>query len=130
MLARALLIAFGATSDAKQARSFYCGLLGLTAVEETDFALVLDANGTELWLQKVAKMVPPPYTQLGWSATDLAETAALLAKHGIAAERFGFLEQDDLGVWISPGGAHMLWFRDPDGNTLSLTQHPDREHSA
>jgi hypothetical protein len=30
--------------------------------------------------------------------------------------------QDDLGIWSSPSGARVAWFRDPDGNTLSLTQ--------
>jgi len=32
------------------------------------------------------------------------------------------LGQDSDGVWATPDGALVAWFRDPDGNTLSLTQ--------
>jgi catechol 2,3-dioxygenase-like lactoylglutathione lyase family enzyme len=123
MLSGANLVAFAATSDAARARDFYCGLLGLEAREETDFALVLDANGVELRLQKVEQVTPPPFTQLGWQVASIGQAARLLADRGVAPERFGFLEQDELGIWKSPGGALVLWFKDPDGNLLSLTQH-------
>jgi len=39
-------------------------------------------------------------------------------------ERFGFMSQDAQGVWLAPGGARIAWFKDPDGNTLSITQQP------
>jgi hypothetical protein len=32
------------------------------------------------------------------------------------------MSQDALGVWTSPSGAKVAWFKDPDGNNLSLTQ--------
>jgi predicted enzyme related to lactoylglutathione lyase len=32
------------------------------------------------------------------------------------------MEQDDLGIWTTPGGDRIAWFTDPDGNVLSLTQ--------
>ena len=32
------------------------------------------------------------------------------------------LEMLVLGVWKSPSGARVAWFKDPDGHTLSLTQ--------
>jgi predicted enzyme related to lactoylglutathione lyase len=31
--------------------------------------------------------------------------------------------QDKQGIWQSPGGARIAWFKDPDGNTLSISQH-------
>ena len=31
-------------------------------------------------------------------------------------------DQDDDGVWTTPGGDKVAWFADPDGNVLSLTQ--------
>jgi hypothetical protein len=37
-------------------------------------------------------------------------------------ERFEGFPQDDLGVCTFPDGARVAWFKDPDGNTLSLTQ--------
>jgi len=123
MLAGASLVAFGATSDAVRARAFYCDVLGLREVEETGFALVLDANGTELRLQKVAEIAPQPYTQLGWGVTDIEQTAAQLIDRGVTLNRYDFLEQDELGIWTTPDGAKILWFHDPDGNVLSLTQY-------
>jgi len=106
-----------------RARAFYCDVLGLREVEETGFALVLDANGTELRLQKVAEIAPQPYTQLGWGVSDIEQTAAQLIDRGVTPNRYDFLEQDELGIWTTPDGAKILWFHDPDGNVLSLTQY-------
>jgi len=125
MLAGAKLIAFAAISDADRARQFYCGLLGLDLREETEFALVLDAAGVELRLQKVGEVLAPPYTSLGWQVDAIDETVAALAASGIAFEKFPFLEQDANNIWASPSGARIAWFRDPDGNLLSLTQPAD-----
>ena len=47
-----------------------------------------------------------------------------LARRGVAFERYDGLQQDAAGVWTAPGGARIAWFRDPDGNVLSLTQPP------
>lgn len=123
MFANAKLIAFGAISDAGRARYFYCDLLGLDLKEETEFALVLDAAGVELRLQKVPEVHAPPYTSLGWQVADIAGTMRKLAAAGVAFEKYPFLKQDADGIWAAPSGARIAWFRDPDGNLLSLTQH-------
>jgi hypothetical protein len=47
-----------------------------------------------------------------------------LASKGIRLERYEGLPQDDRGLWRTPDGAEVGWFKDPDGNTLSLTQWP------
>ena len=46
-----------------------------------------------------------------------------LKKAGITCEIFGFFKQDELGIWIAPGGTQVAWFKDPDGNILSVSQH-------
>jgi hypothetical protein len=51
--------------------------------------------------------------------------ARRLNEQGVALERFDGLLQDELGIWAAPGGARVAWFKDPDGNTLSLTQRGD-----
>jgi hypothetical protein len=43
----------------------------------------------------------------------------------VTFERFEGMVQDDLGVWTTPGGDLVAWFKDPDGNVLSLTQLTD-----
>jgi catechol 2,3-dioxygenase-like lactoylglutathione lyase family enzyme len=121
-LADASLIAFLATTDAKRARKFYEQTLGLKVVEDSPFALVVDANGTMVRIQKVEAFTPHPFTALGWGVDDIAATARDLAKKGIAFNRYPGLEQDTDGIWISPAGARIAWFSDSDGNVLSLTE--------
>ena len=116
------LIAFAATARSEEARTFYSQVLGFPILDDTQFALVLDANGTTLRVQKVEKVSPPPYTVLGWAVENLASTISQLRGNGVEFERFEGLDQDDLGIWAAPGGTSVAWFRDPDGNLLSLTQ--------
>jgi catechol 2,3-dioxygenase-like lactoylglutathione lyase family enzyme len=124
MLTTAELVAFGATTDAARAARFYGRTLGLTIVSEDDFALVLDANGVELRLQKVTSLTPPGFTTLGWQVADVESVVAALAEQSVPTERYPWLVQDDSGVWHAPSGARVAWFRDPDGNLLSVAQYP------
>jgi len=118
------VIAFVATTDADRARAFYEDVLGLRLVADELFALVFDANGTMLRIAKVPELAPARHTVLGWAVADAAATVARLAAAGVKFERYDGLPQDDLGIWATPDGARVAWFRDPDGNTLSLTQFP------
>jgi catechol 2,3-dioxygenase-like lactoylglutathione lyase family enzyme len=121
MLQGADLVAFVATSDLERARAFYCGVLGFEVVEESPFALVLDANGTTVRVTPVDAPVVAPYTVLGWQVTDTTATVRALAGAGIECERFEGMEQDADAIWTAPGGDHIAWFRDPDGHLLSVT---------
>lgn len=112
---------FVATAQPEKALAFYRDVLGLRFVEDTPFAIVFDANGTMLRIQKVEKVVAPPYTTLGWEVADLDATMAGLVEKGVTFAQFGMPGQDARGVWTAPGGARIAWFRDPDGHTLSLT---------
>jgi catechol 2,3-dioxygenase-like lactoylglutathione lyase family enzyme len=126
MLSSSSLIAFAATTDGGRARTFYEDVLGLKFVCEDEFAIVLDAQGTELRIQKVRSMVPQPYTLIGWSVSSIGEVVAALRSRGVQFERYPFLGQDAIGVWTAPSGAKVAWFKDPDGNLLSLTEPPRR----
>jgi catechol 2,3-dioxygenase-like lactoylglutathione lyase family enzyme len=122
MLSASKVISFVATKDASKARTFYEQMLGLTFVSDSPFALEFDANGTMLRIQKVQQHSPAIHTVLGWDVADIQAEIVALARKGVVFERYGFLSQDDRGVWIAPSGAKIAWFKDPDGNTLSLTQ--------
>jgi catechol 2,3-dioxygenase-like lactoylglutathione lyase family enzyme len=113
-----------ATVDPPRARTFYEEVLGLKLVADDAFALVFDVAGTMLRVTRVEALEPQPFTVLGWSADDIESAVRALADRGVGFERYPGLEQDDLGIWASPGGARVAWFKDPDGNTLSLTQQP------
>ena len=71
----------------------------------------------------MAQFTPAPFTILGWQVTEIEKTVAGLQAKGVAFERFGFFEQDSLGIWTAPTGDKVAWFKDPDGNVLSLSQH-------
>jgi catechol 2,3-dioxygenase-like lactoylglutathione lyase family enzyme len=122
MLNNTPIIAFAATLDSTNARAFYEGVLGLRCISEDQFALVLDANGVQLRIQKVVTLAPQPHTLLGWSVTSIDSAVRKLASRGVAFERYPHFQQDQQGVWTSPSGAKVAWFKDPDGNLLSLTE--------
>lgn len=122
MLGKHELVAFVATRDAARARAFYEGILGLKMVEESAFALVFDARGTTLRIQKVEDLRPHPFTALGWQVPNIDEVVDELARKNVVMERFPGVEQDARGIWRAPSGASVAWFKDPDGNTLSLAQ--------
>jgi catechol 2,3-dioxygenase-like lactoylglutathione lyase family enzyme len=123
MLGKTNIVAFAPTSDYAKAREFYEGKLGLRFVSQDNFALVLDANGITLRISKVPDHKPAQFTILGWNVKNIEDVVRSLQKNGVKFERYGFLEQDSLGVWTAPGGDKVAWFLDPDKNILSLSQH-------
>lgn len=124
-LAEQPVIAFVATTDPERARAFYRDQLGLTLVsDELPFALVFDVNGVMLRITAVRDLQPAGYTILGWKVEDIRAAVSAMQGRGVAFERYSGMEQDELGIWDAPGGAaKVAWFRDPDGNTLSLSEH-------
>jgi catechol 2,3-dioxygenase-like lactoylglutathione lyase family enzyme len=122
MLNDSKLICFAATRTPELAKAFYRDTLGLRLTEDSPFALAFDANGIMLRIQKFPDHVPPKTTVLGWHVQNIAAKIADLTQRGVQFERYPGLTQDPLGVWKSPSGAQIAWFKDPDGNTLSMTQ--------
>lgn len=124
MLAANDLIAFVGTADVARARSFYEGTLGLRVLEEDPYAFMVDANGTMLRVTAVPDYTAAGHTVCGWRADDIRTTMRALITEGVEFTRYDGMEQDEFGAWTAPTGAKVAWFRDPDGNVLSLTQFP------
>lgn len=119
------IVAFVCIVDVDRAKHFYRDTLGLRLIsEEPPFALVFDANGIMLRCAIVKERPPAHGTVLGWNVADIAATVTELNQAGVRFERFEGMEQDELGIWASPSGARVAWFKDPDENILSLTQFP------
>src|SRR5262245_1086429 len=110
------VIAFLPTARPDRALAFYRDTLGLTLVADEPFALGFEAAGTMLRIQKLAEVVPVPYTALGWKVKALRPTVEKLLRRGVKLEHFPGLGQDKIGIWQAPGGGLVAWFRDPDGN--------------
>jgi catechol 2,3-dioxygenase-like lactoylglutathione lyase family enzyme len=123
MLGTANIVAFVPTRDSAKARAFYEGMLGLRFIKDDGFALVFDANGIMVRVAKAPPFTPAQFTILGWEVHDIAKIASRLKDKGVVFERFGFFEQDQLGIWTAPTGDKVAWFKDPDGNVLSVSEH-------
>jgi catechol 2,3-dioxygenase-like lactoylglutathione lyase family enzyme len=116
-------MAFAPTRDANKARQFYEGVLGLRVLSQDGFAVALDADGIMLRVTIVpAGFQPQQFTILGWQVPNIAAAVSALKQKGVQFENYGLPAQDAEGIWTAPGGAKIAWFKDPDGNILSLTQ--------
>jgi catechol 2,3-dioxygenase-like lactoylglutathione lyase family enzyme len=122
MLGSAPLMAFVPVTDIAAARTFYESILGLRVLDESPFALVVDANGTKVRITPVPDLRPQPFTIAGWEVADIGATVEELAALGVVFNRYDGMRQRANGIWASPNGDLVAWFADPDGNTLSLTQ--------
>ena len=122
MLTNARIGSFVATADAAKAREFYENILGLEFVSDEPYAVVFNSNGTTLRIQKVTEVVVAPYTAIGWHVTDISSVITGLKERGVDFIHIDGFGQDELGIVTFPGGAKVAWFKDPDGNTLSLDE--------
>jgi catechol 2,3-dioxygenase-like lactoylglutathione lyase family enzyme len=117
------VVAFTATARPSEALAFYRDKLGLALLEDSPFALVFDAFGTTLRVQKTGSVTPHPYTSLGFDVPDIEAAIRGLRSAGVEILRFSQFALDAHGIWTAPSGARVCWFADPDGNVLSLSQH-------
>ena len=124
MLAEALPVAFVPSTDLERSRRFYEETLGLPVRDEDRFAVVLDAGPLTVRVTNVGQEFHvQPFTVLGWEVAEIRAEIVQLAGRGVTFLRVGGVEQDVDGVWTAPDGSRIAWFTDPDGNTLSLSQH-------
>jgi catechol 2,3-dioxygenase-like lactoylglutathione lyase family enzyme len=123
MLASGKLVGFVPTKDSKRAREFYEGKLGFQFVSDDQFALVMQAGKSMIRIAKVKDFKPAQYTVMGWEVADVEAMVKLLNGRGVKFEKYPFVEDRELGIWTTPNGDKVAWFKDPDGNVLSLSQH-------
>lgn len=120
----AKVVGFLLTRDYDQARAFYEGKLGFQFVSQDQYALVLRAGENNIRIVKAPDFTPLRNTVLGWEVSNVEEAAAKLKNAGVALEIYPWVQDRDLGIWTTPGGDKVSWFKDPDGNVLSLSEHP------
>ncbi|PWT85315.1 MAG: glyoxalase [Proteobacteria bacterium] len=124
MLGSAKMVGFVPTKDYEKARAFYEGKLGFQFVSLDQFALVMRIGGHMVRIVKMPNFTPQQGTILGWEVPDLAAMAVWLRDRGVNTERYPFVQNKELGIWTTPNGDKVAWFKDPDGNVLSLSEHP------
>jgi len=123
MLDSAKMVAFVPTSDYDKARAFYEGKLGFEFLSLDQFALVMSVGGHHVRISKTPNFTPRQGTILGWEVENIETAAAWLRDRGVVLEKYPFAQDRELGIWTTPTGDKVAWFKDPDGNILSLGQH-------
>jgi predicted enzyme related to lactoylglutathione lyase len=109
-------------TDPGRARRFYEQVLGLAFDYENPYVTVFRSGAVQIIAQKVKEFVPIAATVLGWEVRDIENVVSVLRKRGVVFEKYEGMEQDDHGIWKSPAGK-VAWFKDPDGNILSVSEH-------
>lgn len=123
MLATSKLITLIWTSRIPEAERFYGAVLGLTLTGRSHGALVYEVGGGDLRVSPVPTTQPSAHTVMGFAVPDIAAVIATLTERGVAFERFAGFPHDATGIVVTPEGAKVAWFRDPDGNLLSVVQY-------
>jgi catechol 2,3-dioxygenase-like lactoylglutathione lyase family enzyme len=123
MLASAKLVGFVPTKDYEQARAFYEGKLGFQFVSLDQYALVLSVGGHKIRIAKVPNFTPLQGTILGWEVKEIETVVTWLRDRGVTLEKYPFVQDRELGIWTTPSGDKVAWFKDPDSNILSISQH-------
>jgi catechol 2,3-dioxygenase-like lactoylglutathione lyase family enzyme len=126
VLANHMPAGFIAVNDIDRALAFYRDTLGLDYKGFDGFAHRFRLGPINLRIVKPPQgAVIADYTVFGWETPDIAADVAALAAKGVEFNRYPFFgeDQDAAGIWTAPGGDKVAWFKDPDGNVLSLAQH-------
>jgi catechol 2,3-dioxygenase-like lactoylglutathione lyase family enzyme len=111
-----------AVKDLKAARKFYEGTLGLKPVgREGDHLVAYRSGVTTLLVYKSQYAGTNKATALTWTVGDALEdiVRALKAK-GVAFEHYDLPGMTRKGDIHAAGDMKAAWFKDPDGNILSL----------
>jgi catechol 2,3-dioxygenase-like lactoylglutathione lyase family enzyme len=126
MLRQNKLLGFALVTDTKRSRKFYEDVLGLKFKSEDQFALVMETDTNMIRLSPVKDHTPAQHTVLGWEVKGIEKVAIFLRERGIVFEKYPWIEPNELGIWNSPSGDKVAWFKDPDGNVISISQHVGR----
>jgi catechol 2,3-dioxygenase-like lactoylglutathione lyase family enzyme len=110
------------TRDRARATMFYRETLGLKLAHEDNLAAVFNSGGITLRLSTVADFLPHEHTIVGFRVSDVTATVSALREKGVTFNTYEGFSQDELGILTLPGGViQVAWFKDPDGNVLSVT---------
>jgi catechol 2,3-dioxygenase-like lactoylglutathione lyase family enzyme len=123
MLASGKMVGFVPTKDYEKARAFYEGRLGFDFVSLDQYALVVSVGGHKIRIAKVPNFTPLQGTILGWEVPSIDAVVTWLREKGVVTEKYPFVQDRELGIWTTPSGDKVAWFKDPDGNILSVSQH-------
>ena len=117
-----------AVSDIERAREFYKGKLGLSVgIDSGDNVQYRCGEGSVIHVylssDHAGRLIA---TLAGWGVDDIEKVVDDLVASGVSFERYdeGSIVTNEKGIAAFDGGAKVAYFKDPDGNTLSIAQAP------
>src|ERR1700741_2723584 len=123
MLINETLKTFVPTVKPQEAKVFYRDVLGLAFLGEDPYGIEFDSGGGLLRVITVRELIPHEFTILGWNVKDIEATVDLLVSRGVSFQKYDFIN-NNRGIWTSPNNSKVAWFKDPDGNVLSVSEMP------
>ena len=111
-----------AVSDLDRARNFYEQILGLKAVDHFGEGFVVKSGDTGFTVYRSDFAGTNKATALTFEVDDIEDEVRELKEKGIFFEHYdlpGLKQHGDLHV---AEGFKTAWFKDPDGNILSLAE--------
>lgn len=111
------------SADIARSEQFYGNVLGLDLQGRLHGALVYSVGTGALRVSPVPSTSPSAHTVFGFEVADVAVAVADLMRKGVSFERFPGFTHDSSGIWTAPDGTKVAWFRDPDGNLISVVSY-------
>jgi catechol 2,3-dioxygenase-like lactoylglutathione lyase family enzyme len=121
MLASAKMIGFLFTTDYDRTKAFFVDKLGFDFVSQDQYGLVMRCGPNMMRVAKVPNFSPAQGTVLGWAVSEIEKVVVWLKERGVTPEKYPFMK--DAEICTFPTGDKVAWFKDPDGNILSVSQH-------
>ena len=119
--------ASAAVSDMPRARQFYEGVLGLVPGTDTGDNVGYPCGGdTQINVYLSPNAGTAAFTIAGFDVDDVEAVVDQLTAQGVTFERYDEppIVTDAKGIAHFEGDAKVAYFKDPDGNILSLAQAP------
>jgi len=123
MLGKADATPMIAVKDLDRARKFYEETLGLETKDEWGEGLTMESGDTTINVYRSQFAGTNKATALTFQVDDAEEEVTELKKKGVFFEHYdlpGLQSRGDL--YVGEGGFKTAWFKDPDGNILSLIE--------
>jgi catechol 2,3-dioxygenase-like lactoylglutathione lyase family enzyme len=118
--------AAAAVSDIERARRFYEGVLGLVPDSTGDNVAYPCSGDTQINVYVSPNAGTAKFTIAGFAVDDIETVVDQLTKQGVTFEQYDEppIVTDERGIAHFEGDAKVAYFKDPDGNILSLAQAP------
>jgi catechol 2,3-dioxygenase-like lactoylglutathione lyase family enzyme len=114
--------------DVQKTRRFYEDVLGFSVQKEDPYGITYQSGGTQFNLYETQFAGTAQHTLIGWGVDDIESVVDDLASKGVTFEQYdmGELKTNAKGIadMARRSGEKGAWFKDPEGNILSLWERP------